>query len=64
MMIKEYYYSLEKKDKNSFIKKVIDKCDISYPAFMYKVRDDKWSKLEREAIERIIKEDRNGGSTD
>lgn len=55
MVISDYYSSLKTKEKTTFIQKVIERCDISYPAFMYKMRKDSWTKLEREAIELLIK---------
>lgn len=55
MSIFDYYKSLVgNKKKQEFRKKVMEKCDISYPTFQLKVSKDTWSKLEREAIEHII----------
>lgn len=57
MSIFNYYKSLKGyKQKQNFRKKVMDVCEISYPAFQKKVNEDKWRKLEREAIEKIILE--------
>lgn len=55
MIISDYYSSLGIKQKSEFIKKVIETCGFSYPTFMTKMRKGSWSKLEREAIERIIR---------
>lgn len=58
MGIFDYYKSLPGyKGKQEFRKKVMERCDISYPSFQLKVRNNSWTKLEREAVERIIKED-------
>lgn len=58
MSIFDYYKSLPGyKGKQEFRKKVMDKCDISYPTFQLKVHNDSWNKLEREAIEQIIQKD-------
>lgn len=58
MSIFDYYKSLPGyKGKQEFRKKVIEKCDISYPTFQMKVRTDGWTKLEREAVEQIIQND-------
>lgn len=64
MVISDYYKSLETKQKTQFIKDVIDLCDISYPSFMKKIRDEKWTKLEKEAIERFINSQQNGRRED
>lgn len=58
MSIFDYYKSLSGyKRKQEFRKKVMERCDISYPTFQLKVHNDSWTKLEREAVERIIQED-------
>lgn len=55
MSIFDYYKSLTgNKRKQKFRKRVMEKCDISYPTFQLKVSKDTWNKLEREAIEHII----------
>lgn len=55
MSIFDYYKSLKGyKQKQEFRKKVLEKCDISYPSFQLKVHNDTWNKLEREAVEQII----------
>lgn len=59
MIISDYYSSLGIKQKSEFIKKVIETCGFSYPTFMTKMRKGSWSKLEREAIERIIRGDKH-----
>lgn len=57
MSIFDYYKSLNGyKGKQDFRKKVMEKCEISYPTFQMKVRNNGWSKLEREAVEQIIAE--------
>ena len=63
MSIFDYYKSLKRyKEKQEFRKKVMDKCDISYPSFQLKVHNNTWTKLEREAVENIIatENDREG----
>lgn len=58
MSIIDYYKSLiQYRAKQNFRNKVMDRCDISYPSFQKKVRDDSWTKLEREAILVIIEEE-------
>lgn len=55
MGIFDYYKSLPGyKAKQEFRKKVMERCDISYPTFQNKVHNDGWNKLEREAVEQII----------
>ena len=56
MVISNYYLSLSGKVKSKFIQDVIELCDISYPSFFYKMRNDSWTKLEREAIEKFIQQ--------
>lgn len=56
MAISNYYLSLSGKVKSKFIQDVIELCGISYPSFFYKMRNNSWTKLEREAIERFIQE--------
>lgn len=61
MGIFDYYKSLPGyKAKQEFRKKVMERCDISYPSFQMKVHNDSWTKLEREAVERIITESHVG----
>ena len=57
MVISNYYLSLTGKDKSKFIRYVLALCDISYPACFTKIRKDSWTKLEREAIEKFIKQE-------
>lgn len=57
MVISNYYLSLTSKDKSKFIRDVLELCDISYPSFFTKIRKDSWTKLEREAIEKFIKQE-------
>lgn len=55
MDILVYYKGLKGyKEKQVFRKKVMERCDISYPTFQLKVHNDGWTKLEREAVEQII----------
>lgn len=49
-----YYKSLNTAEKKNFRIKVCDMCDIEQYTFNRKMRTDKWSKLEREAISRIL----------
>ena len=46
MVISNYYLSLTGKDKSKFIRDVLELC-----------RKDSWTKLEREAIEKFIKQE-------
>lgn len=58
LSIFDYYKSLSKyRAKQDFRGKVMNRCDISYPSFQKKVRDDSWTKLEREAIIKLITEE-------
>jgi len=54
-MIYEYYLKLTRKQKKKFIQSCCNLCDFSYQTFMYKMRKQTWTKLEKEAIERFIK---------
>lgn len=59
MSIIDYYKGLNAyKAKQEFRKKVMERCDISYPTFQQKVHGDKWTKLEREAVEQIIESEK------
>lgn len=58
MSIIDYYKSLSIKDKTKFRNLVIERCDISYPSFQLKVHQDRWTKLEREAVEAIIEKEK------
>lgn len=57
MGIYDYYIRLERKEKSSFIQKVLEITEMSYPSFMRKIKDDSWNKLQRDAIETIIEEE-------
>ena len=57
MSIFDYYNSLSIKQKTAFRNKCMEKCGISYPSFQLKVKKQTWSKLEKEAVENIIKEE-------
>lgn len=57
MVISNYYSSLSNKQKSKFIQDVLKLCDISYPSFFTKIRKNSWTKLEREAIEKFIKQE-------
>ena len=59
MGIFNYYTRLERKEKTNFIAIVLERTGISYPSFMRKVKEDRWTKLEREAIEQIIEEQKD-----
>ena len=59
MGIFNYYTRLERKEKTNFIAIVLERTGISYPSFMRKVKEDSWTKLEREAIEQIIEEQKD-----
>lgn len=49
-----YYKSLNTAEKKNFRIKVCNVCDIEQCTFNRRMRTDKWSKLEREAISRIL----------
>lgn len=57
MSIFEYYKELSFKEKAVFKRKIIIACEISSPTIFYKLRKDSWTKLEREAVEKIIDDD-------
>jgi hypothetical protein len=64
MSIFDYYKALPGyKKKQEFRKKVMEKCDISYPTFQMKVHSNSWNKLEREAVEQIIAESHENNSS-
>lgn len=55
MEIQAYYKSLlSKAEKRKFREVVLERCGIQYPTFQSKVKNDSWTKLEREAVEQII----------
>ena len=64
----KYYRCLDNRPrsngpKTTFREKVMKRCGISYPGFMSKMQRNNWTKLEREAIEEIIRQEmevRNG----
>lgn len=58
MNINEYYKSLSVKERREFKTVVLDKTGMQYPTFDMKRRKDSWNKLEREAVERIIRDRR------
>lgn len=63
MSILDYYKGLTGyKAKQEFRKKVMERCDISYPTFQQKVHNDTWTKLEREAVEQIIDNSNKNGN--
>lgn len=63
MSILDYYKGLTGyKSKQEFRKKVMERCDISYPTFQLKVHNDTWTKLEREAVEQIIDNSNKNGN--
>ena len=56
--IVKYYRCLESGRngaKAKFREKVQERCGMSYPGFMSKIQRNNWTKLEREAIEEIIR---------
>lgn len=55
-MINDYYKSLSRTDKGDFIRAVMNRCGISYNTFLYKMKRDSWSLLERKAVIQHIKE--------
>lgn len=58
MVITKYYKSLKNwKEKAQFREKVMERCDMSYPCFMQRIARGKWTKLETEAIMKIIQEE-------
>jgi hypothetical protein len=59
MNIVEYYKSkVSRPEKAALREKIMERCGMSYPLFMARVQRNNWSKLEREAIEDIIKKDK------
>ncbi len=50
---KKYYYSLEEKTKILIRDAILVKCGISYPTFYSKLNRNKYSLLERKAIEEV-----------
>lgn len=62
--IYNYYYKLTRNQKKLFIQICCKTCDFSYPTFMTKMRKRSWSKLEREAIKKIIQKEQHHANTD
>lgn len=56
MAINDYYKQLNEEQKVVFRNKVLSLTGWSYPTFYYKMKNNNFSKLEREAIEKIINE--------
>lgn len=54
MVIIDYYQKLSVKEKSDFIKQVQEATEMASSTFFYKIKNDSFTKLEREAIERII----------
>lgn len=54
-MIKEFYEALDDANKKQFVKRVLEITDWALPTFYYKLRHNNYSKLEQEAITKIIK---------
>lgn len=52
--ISDYYSSLDRKDKKLFRLAVCGTIGIEYNNFIYRLRNNKWNKLERSAITEII----------
>ena len=60
--IVKYYRCLDNRPRNNgpkatFREKVMERCGMSYPTFMSKIQRNNWTKLEREAIEEIIRQE-------
>lgn len=53
-MIKEFYDGLDDANKKQFVKRVLETTDWGLATFYYKLRHNNYSKLEQEAITRII----------
>lgn len=53
--ISNYYNELDRKRKREFRRSVCEACEIEQNGFYRRISTDGWTKLEREAIERIIK---------
>ena len=54
MVISNYYNKLTKEDRKIFREKVMKVCDLPYYTFSRKMRENLWSKLEVEAITKLI----------
>ena len=60
MDIVKYYRSLDSRrngGKTQFREKVQERCGMGYPCFMGKMKRGNFTKLEREAIEEIIRQE-------
>ena len=58
--IVKYYKSLDSRrngEKTQFREKVMARCGMTYPLFMNRIYRNNWTKLEREAIEEIIRQE-------
>ena len=58
--IRKYYKCLDSRrngPKTKFREKVQERCGMGYPCFMSKMQRNNWTKLEREAIEEIIRQE-------
>ncbi len=53
-MIKVFYDGLDEANKRQFVKRVLEITDWSLPTFYYKLSHDNYSKLELEAISKLI----------
>lgn len=53
--ISNYYKELDRQEKKEFRRKVCEACDIEQNSFYRRISTNKWSKLEREFIDRIIR---------
>ena len=56
MVIKDYYRELKRIEKKHFRLLPLTATDLAESTLMYKIREDKFTKLEREAIEKIIQD--------
>lgn len=54
MVISNYYNNLSKEERRIFREKVMISCDLPYYTFARKMREKLWTKLEVEAITKII----------
>jgi hypothetical protein len=53
-MIKEFYDGLDEASKKQFVKQVLEITDWSLPTFYYKLSHNNYSKLEQEALTKLI----------
>ena len=54
-MLKKFYDTLDESAKKQFVKDALAVTDWSLPTFYYKLKNDNLSKLERAALQKIIK---------